>query len=580
MFKISKLFNSEIKKIFSGPGVFIMSAILILLLTICPKLFSPTVRMNIASETNISTSSVTSSYDSFLLEKTIYDSKVAGIFSDINEYIANNANFKQKLIDDFASISATMQAFHLAVLSENISGENGCFDTLNTLRVDISQLYNEYNSLINDHITPLLLVSEELNYQIDSQILALKRLVLTTGNNSYSFYQNIDETIDNFGYMENIQNVINQTKNLSYSNTTLSSILSNYSNLKVAEKNEILSEMQALCLLATNNAEENLSRENISTMRENALLYLSFTNNAYNIMQSKFLLSITAGFSDSAISKYLGYENFNAYYHTENFTRHLYLIQNNLAENEVSGAFSFGVNSAESTNAFDYMFFSLEIISLLIVTFSVIIGAGMVSKEYTDGTIKLLAIRPYSRNKIILSKILATMFVGFMFALVSAVVTFVTAVVIYGLSFPQMLLIFNATTAFVIPNWVAFLIYFGLLLIKIWLFSLIAIAISTIFKSYILAFCLSAGLYIVNIIVTFIARGASWLRFNIFSHFDLFKYFGGSFTENPGSNNVASLFSTSVFSDMNLWLSGSIVLSLFVVLNVLIFFVFRNRDLA
>ena len=47
------------------------------------------------------------------------------------------------------------------------------------------------------------------------------------------------------------------------------------------------------------------------------------------------------------------------------------------------------------------MYFTLEIASFLIIAFTVVIGAGMIAKEYSDGTIKLLAIRPFNRNKIV-----------------------------------------------------------------------------------------------------------------------------------------------------------------------------------
>ena len=580
MSKVFKLLKGEIRKMFSGVGIFVMAALLILALTICPKIFSPSEKIDSSSDTSISSVNVKTAYESFLVAKDEYNESLDEIQNNINEYISNNADFKKKLVDDFETINLTRQSFHTAVLSEDINGENGCFNTLNLLRTQVSQLYSAYNSYINDQTSPLLLVDENLNYEIDSEVLSFKRLIETSGDNTYIYYQNLDENIEGFSYVNTIEELLNNTKNLYYSNSTLTDIINNYSSLKTAEKNAYLSEMSTLYTSALSDEAVNLNAENISLIKNDAMKYISFTNNISNILRSRFLLSITTNLSDSEISEYVGYEDFNSYFYEESFTKNLYMIENNIVDSSISNSFSFNINSGSITNAFDYMFFAMEIISFLIITFTVILGAGMISKEYSDGTIKLLAIRPYSRSKIILSKILATMFIGFLFLIISAIVAFITGIIIYGLSFPTTLVVINASIAFTTPVWVLFLIYIGLLMIKIWLFSLIAIAISTIFKSYVWAVCFSAGLYLVNIILTFIANGAAFLKFNIFSHFDLFKYFGGGFIKSGVESNVTNLFSLSVIADTNLWISVIVVSSLAVALNILIFSVFKNRDIA
>ncbi|NCB48742.1 MAG: hypothetical protein EOM55_03890 [Clostridia bacterium] len=580
MTKIFKLIKGEMRKIFSGVGIFIMSALLILTLTICPKFFSPSEKVDSSTGVNISTISVKTAYESFLISKDEYNNSLSEIQNDINNFISNNADFKQKLLDDFEEIILTRQSFHSAVLSEDISGENGSFNKLNVLRTQVSELYDTYNAYINGQTSPLILVNDELNYEIDSEILAFKRLIETTGDNTYIYFQNIDETIEEFSFINNINELLIKTKNLYYSNIALTTILSDYSTLKNDEKSAILSEMSILYTSALSDEGVNLNAENISLINSDALKYLSFTNNSTNILKSKFLLSITTNLSDTEISQYVGYEDFNSYFYEETFTKNLYLIENNFVDSSLSNTFSFNINSDNSTNAFDYMFFAMEIISFLIITFTVILGAGIISKEFSDGTIKLLAMRPYSRNKIIFSKILATMFVGFLFLIICAIVAFITGLIIYGLSFPTALVVINASVAFTTPIWILFLIYIGLLMIKIWIFSLIAIAISTIFKSYVLAVCVSAGLYLVNIILTFIANGAAFLKFNIFSHFDLFKYFGGSFIKSGTESNITGLFSLSVIADTNLWISVIVISTLALVLNILIFSVFKHRDIA
>ena len=205
----------------------------------------------------------------------------------------------------------------------------------------------------------------------------------------------------------------------------------------------------------------------------------------------------------------------------------------------------------------------------------------MIAKEYSDGTIKLLAIRPFSRNKIILAKILATMFLSFMLVSIVVIVSLITGSILYGISFPTMLVILNGSFAFTLPVWVVFLIYLACLLIKIWVFALLSIAISVLFKSYVFSVCLSAGIYVLNLIITFVSKGASWLKYNIFANLDLFKFFGGSFTNTYStSQNLNSLFISPVFADTSIWLTIATIAIMTIVLNIILFNVFKHRDIT
>jgi ABC-2 type transport system permease protein len=209
------------------------------------------------------------------------------------------------------------------------------------------------------------------------------------------------------------------------------------------------------------------------------------------------------------------------------------------------------------------------------------LGAGMIAKEQSEGTIKLLAIRPYKRWKIILAKTFATLFFGLVFVLISAIVAFITGIIAYGISFPTMLVVFNANAVFTLPIWVVFLIYLASLLIKIWIYALLAIAISTIFNSYIASVCVAVGIYLANIVVTFVSKGATWLKYNIFSHIDLFKYFGGSFSTSFNSaQNLTSLFTSPVFQGTNFIVSIMVVVSMTIVLNIAIISVFNKKDIV
>ena len=218
---------------------------------------------------------------------------------------------------------------------------------------------------------------------------------------------------------------------------------------------------------------------------------------------------------------------------------------------------------------------------MIIIAFTVVLGAGMIAKEQSEGTIKLLAIRPYKRWKILISKTLATLFFGFVFMFISVIVALITGIIAYGISFSPVLVVFNATSVFTLPVWVVLLIYLASLMIRIWLYSLLAIAISTIFNSYVASVCIAVGIYLANIVVTFVSKGATWLRYNIFANIDLFKYFGGSFSTSFNSmQNLTNLFASPVFPGTNFGISLAIIVSLIAILNIAMLTVFNKKDIV
>jgi len=385
----------------------------------------------------------------------------------------------------------------------------------------------------------------------------------------------------NYKSIINLKELTGKINNLKYSSENLQNILNKYTNSNNEYKSEILTNINLNLNEATLDEEFNISLSNINSTKDLAIKYLSSDNNLYNILKESLLLEASSSYTDKEISTYIKFEDFNRYSHQENLVRYQYLYENNLTDNNFATVYSFNGVSGSSVNTFDYMYFTMEIASFLIIAFVVVIGAGMIAKEYSDGTIKLLAIRPFNRNKIVLAKVLATMFLAFLFILIVGIVSLITGCILYGgITFPSMIITLNASLTLTLPNWVVFLIYILCLLIKIWIFALLAIAISILFKSYVLSVCLSAGIYILNIIITFVSKGAAWLKYNIFANLDLFKFFGGSFTQTyTEGQNLNNLFVSPVFADTSIWTSVIIISVLAIILNTIIFTVFKHRDI-
>lgn len=578
MGKVSRLFKGELKKIFLGPGIFFMTAFLILLLTIAPKLYEPTTKSDLATTVNISTTTVEDAYTSFLDYKNDYSIRVNKVEDEIQELILTNANFKENLTNIANEVLESRMQVNTLILAEDLTGSS---NNLTNLITKAELLDATYKSYMNNYTLPLILVNEELNDDFTLEIAQLLRILNQTGNKStLDFYIKLNDTLNNYKCVANIVDYVSKIKNLDYKSDNLKNILEKYYGSQDKFKADVLTAITTSANEASSKDSYNKDQSKIEEMESLALTYLSVDDCSYYALRNALYLEVSANKSDAEMSSYIGFENFNSYQYRETLTKYDYLLNNNLADSDFATMFSFNANSGSSENAFDYMYFTLEIASFFIIAFTVVMGAGMISKEYSDGTIKLLAIRPYKRNKIILAKILATMFFAFIFVLVSVIVSLITGYILFGISFPNMLIVFNAAYTFTLPIWVVFLIYLASLMIKIWIFALLAIAISTIFKSYVAAVCISSGIYILNLILTFVSKGANWLKYNPFANLDLFKYFGGSFASLNTSQNLTSLFSSPVFADTSIWVTAITIGILATVLNIILFTVFKHRDIT
>ncbi|WP_243281348.1 ABC transporter permease subunit [Clostridium sp. D53t1_180928_C8] len=74
-----------------------------------------------------------------------------------------------------------------------------------------------------------------------------------------------------------------------------------------------------------------------------------------------------------------------------------------------------------------------EIYIILAVIMVIIIGGGIVATEFSKGTIRLLLIRPVSRWKILLSKLLAVLIVGFSIVILGIGILYVSTGVVFGM---------------------------------------------------------------------------------------------------------------------------------------------------
>ncbi len=198
-----------------------------------------------------------------------------------------------------------------------------------------------------------------------------------------------------------------------------------------------------------------------------------------------------------------------------------------------------------------------------ITLFSIIAAAGIVATEFSTGTIKLLAIRPVSRWKILYSKYITTIVYGFfMLGLL-----FLFAVVIGAVLFPvESAVALNVTDNGIIestPLW-GYLQWYLYSFVGIVLFTTLAFMISTVFRSNALAIGITMFLMFTGSQVVFLLSRYEWAKYLLFAHTDFTQYI----TANIMMKGLSPTFSLSILAIY------------FIGFHVLSYITFTKRDIA
>ncbi len=198
-----------------------------------------------------------------------------------------------------------------------------------------------------------------------------------------------------------------------------------------------------------------------------------------------------------------------------------------------------------------------------ITLFSIIAAAGIVATEFSTGTMKLLAIRPVSRWKILYSKYITTLVYGFfMLGLLFAI-----AITVGAILFP----LENATALSVTDNGIIehspiweYLEWYLYSFVGVVLFTTLAFMISTVFRSNALSIGITMFLMFTGSQVVFLLSSYEWAKYLLFAHTDFTQFL----TSNIMVQGITPLFSIVVLA---------IYFAAFHVLSVIMF---TKRDIT
>lgn len=493
------------------------------------------------------------------------------------------------------------------------SGINYIYTTINGLADDFENYFSDYTIAFNRGRNELEKM-KLLRTNLQNILTTLDNFLETLVDNDYpviitnkSAYQNLNQKIDDVIQILNISVIDNDNINkhgeiktnieasmLISTLNTISSELSNSSttpikqiHLNVSTINNLeeiqkkVNENKTNILEKIENFKNDESTKNISKEITN----YSLLETAYSeITTDKVLMYITNDYDSSTYTKFYGYNfnEFNKYQVNESISLNTYYIDNNSYSNEYLSNFSFNQNSGEKTNTYDFMFFTLELCTVIIVVFSIMLICNLITGETESGTIKLLLVRPFKRAKIITAKLLATIFFILTFVAFSALITFVGGCFVYGYTSTPILAVFNSTSAFVISPIVLMLINILTLTFDIIFYVLLALMIAIICKNYAGAISASFVLLIVNYAMNILFGGAFWYSLLPGMNLHMFKYFGSAFVTTSGVASIAgviqSLLITGIETSMNFWFSLFINVIYSLVFLAISYSVFQKRD--
>lgn len=214
---------------------------------------------------------------------------------------------------------------------------------------------------------------------------------------------------------------------------------------------------------------------------------------------------------------------------------------------------------------------------VILIAFAITFASHSIAGETKEGTMRFVSIRPVSRRSLILGKFFAVAIISLVMLVFSAVASMVVGGFMFGMESMKILSVVNATKILTIHPMLSLAIFVGSLYIKILVYTSIAMLFTSFLKSDLLALILTLLIYVVHLMLPMFFGANSWLRFNPLCSIDLFAFLGSGTT--TAKTILGQMFTSTIYSGVNIWLSIVFIVALIVVLNLISIFAFKKREL-
>ena len=579
MKRILRLANAEFNKIFYRPSIFILTALLIITLIATNLLYKP-----VSQTTKLS-------YDAI---------NVGGIYvlftgTNANETTKNSIDEEleqayEKILADFNSLTKEdkLKTFSDGVLALNtyltetlkdevlristlsnsqfVSTKSKTIETFNTLKQKASDLLNYMSKIKGETLNFYLTVN-----QFDTVFKNVENLYNAFPSN-YDEYEkenfvNLGNTLTTNFSLQPSLDVVSKLEEVSIDIDTFNEIVDKYYTQAKIKLNDVyFKEITDFYNEKFDSKDEN----DMQHINELIAQYYSFAHMNQTILENKMLLLRINDKSDTELKDLIGYTQVSKYKLNEQIQIYEYLIANETFDFNYLTSFNFNKASGASTNAYDYTVYSMQILSLLIIIFTIFYACSSIAGDQTAGTMKMIAIRPYSRNKLFSGKYLSCVMFGVMLLFIATIASFVVGAVSFGVPMSDCLVVFNAKTVITINPILLLIFYFLSLVVNLLFYISLAMLVCLIFRSNTLSVFITAILYATQVVLNGTISSA-WLKYTPFGHFDLFKYFGNSST---------GLLSMNILPDADFTISAIVIGSCIVLFNIISHMIFKTRDIT
>ena len=576
-----RLLRGELNKILMRPILYVITGLLVVALTFSYFLYNPSERTDGSVTDYDNCENLNEIYNTFISGttshgKTTTEQYISNAVSAINNAESNNTS---DILDTFANyITDINEKFEIyrsfneptleASIENNIApaSEITAYENFKSAFLTLKTTYESY---INSTNSPLLLKTET-NNSLNQLFVSTQTLINSITTTQHDSHKTLRSTLIENDSINKIETLIDTITIKTVPEAKLAE-LEGY--ITTAETYLTTLETEIVAIKDGGDVEQ------MAELKTLAIRYYLVGFNVNELINMVTKYTPVLSMSDSAITTYYGYAGIYSYQINEEITYRTYLVTNDAVSTDFASVYSPTRTSNSEVNAFDFVYFGLEITSFIIIIFTVVIAAGMLAGEQSNGTLKLLLIRPYSRNKILTSKLLATLIFATIFLLFSTIVLFLIGLFTMGANFTPILCIFNSTNAFVASPAFVLFVYLLCLIFKVLIYVLIALAISAIFRSNVAAVGISIVIYFLLSLFGTIFAGSYWYGFLPFSNFDLFKYFGGAFVASGNNTPLSIIFSSHMFYGGNSAYGILITLGIGAILAVCTYWIFKKREI-
>ena len=567
--KIFRFAFSEFVKMFQKRGTFIFFAACMLTLVLCGIFFNPT-------ETNLYQTSLTG----------VSVSSIHSKFTSSSE-----ADSQAKLLQEVNNGYIMIDSFHDSIIYENIKAD---IDDLNRyLKTDFYNALLEVPSDISTYFALLKTKADNLTDKISDISNNTDFYIKETDRSRLeSFFFGISINIPaSFGTYTNEQFVEKGnfiiTNYLNTWETNVTNILKNVETIKISEADfdawedfhtKAMTKLDALAdeaavFSSSISAEDNLSKEKIEEYSLILTRYKAIAKLTNIYFYNKIELLMAGDKTDAEIASFAGLGEFNRYEASEACALSAYFVENEEANyDEFLIKLASGKASSKGGNVYDLTFFIMQIIFILTAVYCVYLASVSFAGEEAEGTLRMIAIRPYKREKIYLGKLLSVLMVGITIMLLFMLISFVYGLMLFGLPIGPIITVVNATSVMVISGFVMILIAMALQIISLLFFVSIALLLSITIRSSVITALSSFVILIVTYVFNILFANTAWIKFLPFPHIDLFKFFGGA-------SSAPMILEGSLYMGTNIILSTVYLGSFILIMNIASMITFKKKSL-